>query len=84
MIGAVAAADCAAPQMQITLQAGKIVMHLHAVDIDKVEFKGGPGGVAGKTACSQLQGHKARVRYQLVSGKAWDGEILSITIENSP
>lgn len=85
MIGAVAAADCAnAPQMQITLQAGKIVMRLHAADVDKIEFKSGPGGSSpGKTTCGQLQGQKARISYQLVAGKAWDGEILSIAIENS-
>ena len=86
MIGTIAAADCtAAPQLQITLQAGKIVMRLHAADIDKVEFQSGPGsGAPGKTACGQLRGQKARISYQLVAGRAWDGEILSIEVQNSP
>lgn len=82
MIGTIAAADCAvAPQMQITLQAGKIVMHLHTADAGQVEFKSGSGSDSpGKTVCSQLRGKKARISYQLVAGKAWDGEILSIEI----
>jgi tetratricopeptide (TPR) repeat protein len=86
MIGTVAAIDCAtAPQMQITLQAGQIVMHLHASNIDKVEFKGGSGsGASGKAACGQLRAQKARISYQLVAGKAWDGEILSIELQASP
>ena len=83
MIGTVAAADCSvAPQMRITLQAGNIVMHLHAADLDKVEFKGG-SDAPGKTACGQLRGQKVRISYQLVAGKAWEGEILSIAIGNS-
>jgi tetratricopeptide (TPR) repeat protein len=86
MIGTVGAADCAAaPQMHVTLQAGNIVMHLHAADTGKIEFKSGPSSVTpGKIACSQLRGQKARISYQLVAGKPWDGEILSIEIENSP
>jgi tetratricopeptide (TPR) repeat protein len=86
MIGTVATADCAAaPQMQITLQAGQIVMHLHAADIGKIEFKNEPSnGAPGKIGCGQLKGQKARISYQLVAGRAWDGEILSIEMQNAP
>jgi len=86
MIGTIVTADCGvSPQMKITLQAGKIVMHLHATDLEKIEFRSGPEGSSpGKTTCGQLRGKKARISYQLVAGKAWDGEILSVEVENSP
>ena len=86
MIGTVEDVNCGvSPEMQITLQAGMIVMHLHAIDFAKIEFKPGAGNTsAGKLSCLQLRGKKARISYQLVSEKSWDGEISSIEMQNQP
>ena len=86
MMGTIAAVTCSnAPQMQITLQSGGIVMHLHAADLAKIELKAQTGiANAAKFSCPQFSGKKARISYQLATGKSWDGEIVSVEIQSSP
>jgi tetratricopeptide (TPR) repeat protein len=85
MVGTMASVNCAnAPQAQITLQAGALVMKLHATDFAKVELKLAAGGLSPENAaCSELQGRKARISYQIVAGKAWDGEMVSIELQST-
>lgn len=86
MVGTIAAVNCGnAPQLQLTLQNGGIVMHLHATDLARIEIKAGAGNtVSAKSPCPQFNGKKARISYQLVSGKSWDGEIVSVEFQNAP
>ena len=80
MIGSIVAATCAtAPQMTLTLESGRFVMHLHAADLTKIEIKSGTGNARStRPTCSQFKGRQARIRYRLVTKEAWDGEILSV------
>lgn len=77
MVGTITDVVCAnAPQIQITLKAQTIVMHLHADDLGQVGIKSaGSNALAKNTACASLRGRNARVSYSLVSGKKWDGEL---------
>jgi tetratricopeptide (TPR) repeat protein len=86
MVGAIATVNCLnAPQIQITLQSGFIAMRLHSTDFATIEIKAGAGTPSSsKPSCRQLEGKKARISYQLVSGKPWDGEIGSIEFQNTP
>lgn len=86
MIGTVAAVNCGgAPEMQITLQAGTIVMHLHATDFAKIELRPTAGNsTPPRLSCQQLRGKKAKISYQLASEKSWDGEISSIEMQSQP
>ncbi|MBZ5642350.1 MAG: tetratricopeptide repeat protein [Acidobacteriia bacterium] len=86
MVGSITDVACAgAPQIQITLKAQMIVMHLHADDVGKVAvtFAGLKTPVKNPT-CGMLHGHTARVSYFLASGKAWDGEIQAVEIRSEP
>jgi hypothetical protein len=86
MMGAIAAVNCAnAPQALFTLQSAGIVMHLHAADFAKLEIKSAAGNVsAARISCVQFAGKKARISYQLASGKFWDGEIVSVEVQSAP
>ncbi len=84
MVGNIAEVVCAsAPQIQITLKAQTIVMHLHADDVGNVAvtFAGLKTPVKNPT-CGMLRGRTARVSYLLASGKTWDGEIQAVEIRN--
>ncbi len=85
MIGTIAEVNCAAaPQLQLTLQARTIVMHLHSADFSKVTMKSaGANSVAKIPGCAGLRGRTARISYQLVLDKSWDGEILSIEFQEN-
>ncbi len=80
MLGTITDTICAyPPQVQITLKARTIVMHLHANDLGKVSVKiAGSNAAAKNTSCAALRGRSARVSYLLSSGKPWDGEIQSL------
>jgi tetratricopeptide (TPR) repeat protein len=84
MTGTIEELSCAdAPQAQMTLQASGIVLHLHAADFDKIEFKmGDRNDAAAKPTCIQFAKKQARVSYDLVSGKPWDGEIISVDLQS--
>jgi tetratricopeptide (TPR) repeat protein len=86
MVGTITDAICtASPQIRITLKAQTIVMHLHSVDFSQVEIKSaGANSAAKKPACAGLRGRSARVSYQLVSEKEWDGELVSIEFRDNP
>jgi tetratricopeptide (TPR) repeat protein len=86
MVGTIGWASCSSlPEVQITLQSVGIVMRLHATDFAKIEIKAGAGSAAGaRSSCLQFAGKKARISYQLTSGKAWDGEIVSVEFQNTP
>ena len=85
MIGSIAEVNCAAPpQLQFTLKALTIAMHLHSSDFSKVAVKSaGANSVAKNPGCAGLRGRTARVTYQLVSDKPWDGEIVSIEFQEN-
>jgi tetratricopeptide (TPR) repeat protein len=86
MMGKITAVTCSnPPQMQITLQGSGIVMHLHAADILKIEFRAEAGNPsAAKLSCAQFAGKRARITYQLTSQKPWDGEMVSIELQSAP
>ncbi len=86
MVGTITDVNCtAAPQIQITLKAQTIVMHLHSGDFSQVAVKSaGANAVAKRPACAALRGRSAHVSYQLVQEKNWDGELESIEFRDNP
>jgi tetratricopeptide (TPR) repeat protein len=80
MVGTITDVNCTnAPQVQITLKAQTLVMHLHADDLGHVSIKSsGATASARTTSCSSLRGRSARVSYFLVSDKTWDGEMQAV------
>jgi len=86
MLGTISEVNCAdSPQIQITLKAQTIVMHLHAADIAHLVIKSsGVNSLAKNAVCTGLRGRSARVSYQLVPDKPWDGEIQWIEFRNEP
>jgi hypothetical protein len=86
MVGTTTDVSCVdAPQIQITLKAETIVMHLHATDVAQLAIKfSGVGSLAKNAVCSGLRGRSARVTYQLVSEKKWDGEIQTVELRDLP
>lgn len=86
MVGTITDVSCAdAPQIQITVKAQTIVMHLHAADVAQLTIKpSGTISLARSAACTGLRGRSARVSYQLVSDKKWDGEIQAVELRSQP
>ncbi len=86
MVGTITDINCtAAPEIQITLKAQTIVMHLHSGDFSQVAFKSaGATPAVKRPGCAALRGRSARVSYQLVQEKAWDGEVVSIEFRDNP
>jgi tetratricopeptide (TPR) repeat protein len=86
MVGTISEVNCAdLPQIQITLKAATIVMHLHAADVGQLVVKSsGTNPLAKNAVCTGLRGRSARVSYQLAQGKPWDGEIQSIEFRGEP
>jgi tetratricopeptide (TPR) repeat protein len=86
MVGTITDVSCAdAPQVQITLKAQTIVMHLHAADAAHLAIKAsGTGSPAKNAVCPGLRGRSARITYQLVSEKKWDGEIQTVELRDLP
>jgi Flp pilus assembly protein TadD len=86
MVGTITEVSCAAaPQIQMTLKAQTIVMHLHSADFSQVAIKSdGVNSAAKKPGCAALRGRSAHVSYQLVPGKDWDGELVSIEFRDNP
>jgi tetratricopeptide (TPR) repeat protein len=86
MVGTITDVSCAdAPQVQITLKAQTIVMHLHAADAAHLAIKAsGASSPAKNAVCPGLRGRSARITYQLVSEKKWDGEIQSVELRDLP
>ena len=82
MMGTITDVSCTdAPQVQITLKAQTLVMHLHAADAAHLAIKPAPAKNAG---CPGLRGRSARVTYQLVPEQKWDGEIQSVELRDLP
>ena len=86
MVGTITEVSCAdAPQIQITLKAQTIVMRLHAADAAQLTIKPFTTSSPAKNAvCPGLRGRSARVTYQLVSEKKWDGEIRTVELRDLP
>ena len=86
MFGTITDVSCAdAPQVQITLKAETIVMRLHAADAAHLTIKPSGKGLPAKNAvCPGLRGRSARITYQLVSEKKWDGEIQTVELRDLP
>jgi tetratricopeptide (TPR) repeat protein len=86
MVGTITEVNCVeAPQIQITLKAQTIVMHLHAADASHLTIKpSATSSLAKSSACPGLRGRSARVTYQLVSEKKWDGEIQTVELRDLP
>jgi hypothetical protein len=86
MLGTISEVNCAdSPQIQITLKAQTIVMHLHAADVAKLVIKSSEANSLAKNAvCTGLRGRSARVSYLLVQDKKWDGEIQTIEFRKEP
>jgi tetratricopeptide (TPR) repeat protein len=86
MVGTITEVNCTdAPQIQITMTAQTIVMHLHAADVAQLTVKSsGANSLAKSAVCAGLRGRSARVSYQLVPDKKWDGEIQSVELRSQP
>jgi len=86
MVGTITEVNCAsAPQIQMTLKAQKIVMHLHSGDFSQVAVKSSSTNTGAKNmVCASLRGRNAHVSYRLVQEKDWDGEIVSIEFRDAP
>ena len=86
MVGTITEVSCVdAPQIQITLKAESIVMHLHAADLAQVTIKpSGTATLAKNAVCTGLRGRSARVSYQLVSDKKWDAEMQTVELRSAP
>jgi tetratricopeptide (TPR) repeat protein len=86
MVGTITEVSCTdAPQIQITLKAQTIVMHLHAANAAQLTIKSPTASSPAKNAvCPGLRGKSARVTYQLVSEKKWDGEIRTVELRDLP
>jgi tetratricopeptide (TPR) repeat protein len=86
MVGTITDVSCAgAPQILITLVAQTIVMHLHAADVAQLAIKpSGTSAPAKSAICLGLRGRSARVSYQLVPDKSWDGEIQTVELRSEP
>jgi len=86
MVGTITEVNCGpAPQLRITLQARSIVMHLHSGDFSHVAIGSAGANAGGKAGgCAALRGRNARVSYQLVGEKDWDGEVVSIEFRDAP
>jgi hypothetical protein len=86
MVGTITDVSCVdAPQIQITVKAQTIVMHLHAADVAQLTIKpSGTNSLTKSAACTGLRGRSARVSYQLVSDKKWDGEIQAVELRSQP
>ncbi len=84
MVGKITDVNCSsAPEIQITVKAQTIVMHLHAADAAQLTIKAnGTTPLAKGSACSGLRGRTARVSYQFVEGKKWDAELQTIELRN--
>jgi len=82
MVGTITDVSCTdAPQVQITLKAQTIVMHLHASDVTHLMIKPTP---VKSPACQGLRGRTARITYQLVTEQKWDGEIQAVELRDMP
>ena len=86
MVGTITVVVCTnAPQVQLTLKAQMIVMHLHADDLGQVAVKSeGSNAPAKNTTCTALRGRIARISYLLASDKPWDGEIQTVEFRSQP
>jgi len=86
MVGTISEVNCAdSPQIQLTLMAQTIVMHLHAADMAQLAIKSsGANSLAKNAACTGLRGRSARVSYRLTADKPWDGELQSIEFRKEP
>jgi len=84
MIGTITDVVCKnLPQVLLTLKAATIVMHLHADDVSHLPVTpAGTSSPAKAASCAALRGHTARISYQIVSEKSWDGEIQMIEFRN--
>jgi tetratricopeptide (TPR) repeat protein len=82
MVGTITEVSCTdAPQVQITLKAQTIVMHLHAADVTHLMIKPTP---VKSLVCQGLRGRTARITYQLVTEQKWDGEIQAVELRDMP
>ena len=84
MVGTITEVSCTdTPQIQITLKAQTIVMHLHAENTAQLMIKPSSAISSAKTsACPGLRGRNARVSYLLVPDKKWDGEIQAVELRD--
>lgn len=84
MVGTITDVTCSsASEIQLTLKSLTILMKLHALDIAKLSVKAGGADSPGKiSSCSGLKGRSARISYNLVLDKPWDGEIQEVELRN--
>jgi hypothetical protein len=84
MVGTITDATCSsASEIQLTLKSLTILMKLHALDLAKLSVKSTGAESAGKiSSCAGLKGRSARISYNLVLDKPWDGEIQEVEFRN--
>lgn len=84
MVGTITDVTCtSASEIQLTLKSLTILMKLHALDIAKLSVKSaGTDSSAKISSCTGLKGRSARISYNLVLDKPWDGEMQEVEFRN--
>jgi tetratricopeptide (TPR) repeat protein len=72
---------CNGNELTLNLDAGEGSFILHARDATRVPYEQTAAFDAGNFhACTQLEGHRAKITFVVVDGKTYDGEIQSVEI----
>ncbi|MGB7751890.1 MAG: DUF1570 domain-containing protein [Candidatus Acidiferrales bacterium] len=73
---------CNGHELTLNLDAGEEKFILHARDATRVQFEQDVAFDAGNfQPCTQLQGHAAKITFEAVDGKTYDGEIQGVEVE---
>src|SRR5271156_1578171 len=73
---------CNGHELTLNLDAGEEKFILHARDATRVQFEQDVAFDAENfQPCTQLQGHAAKITFEAVDGKTYDGEIQGVEVE---
>ena len=79
--GSVKQVICTGNELVLTLDAGEDLFTLHARDATRVPYEKDVAFDTGEfQACSQLQGHQAKITFVVVHNQKYDGEIQAVEI----
>ncbi|MFZ3215374.1 MAG: DUF1570 domain-containing protein [Candidatus Acidiferrales bacterium] len=79
--GTVTQVSCNGNELTLHLELGEHTFILHARDATRVPYEQDVAFDSGNfQACTQLQGHQAKITFAMVSGKSYDGEIQQVEV----
>jgi hypothetical protein len=79
--GNVKQVTCTGNELVLTLDAGEGLFTLHARDATRVPYEKDVAFDTGEfQACSQLQGHQAKITFVVADNQKYDGEIQDVEI----